>query len=175
MGGPNITAILNKANEIYNSVCDQFLSSDVTGSNVKLYYPPTLVDCPNCEYTEWGSCYKAGGPSPFSLGSCPTCGGADPTKESEATETIRLRVYSGEGGFNKSVFKKLGVSIDHPQGELFTIGSVNDLQKIKSCNYAIMFSDEEARGSQRYSLSSEPHLHGFSKNRYFYCFWERVQ
>lgn len=174
MGGPNILHILNKANEIYSLVCDQLLISPVTSSEVTLYYPGVFEDCPNCEMTEWGVSYRVGGSTPFLMGSCPQCGSDNCLRESEVTETIRLRVYSGEGGFNKSVFKKLGVSIDHPQGELFTIGSVDDLQKIKSCNYAVMFSDEEARGSQRYSLSSEPHLHGFSKNRYFYCFWERV-
>ncbi len=177
---PDISKILNKAKEVYDATHEQWLNSDVVGINITLYYPPRYEECPNCEFSTYGdgtsTVYKAGGPAPYTLGSCPLCGSASCKKEVEVTEIVKLRIYSIDStSFTRSTMKKLGISIDQPQGELLTIGRISDLPKIKGCNYAVFYSDQEAKvGSLRYKLSTEPTPHGFGKDKYFYCFWSRV-
>jgi len=165
-----------KAKEIYDDIHTQWLESDEIGINVTLYYPPTYESCINCETNDYGVIYKFGGPMPFTLGNCPMCGTDDCLKETEVTEVIKLRIYSVDPtSFSRSTFKKIGVSIDQPQGELLTIGSVDDLVKVKSCNYAVFYSDQEAAaGSLRYKPSTEPQPHGFGKDMFFFCYWNRV-
>jgi len=172
----NITGILNRAKEVYDNTHAQWLSSDVIGTNVKLYYPPTYESCPNCEMGPYGVIAKFGGPITFVYGPCPVCGSSDCLKEVEVSDIIRLRVYSLDStSFTRSTMKKLGISIDQPQGELLTIGSVDDLQKVRSCNYATFYSDEESVvGSLRYKISTEPQPHGFGKDKWFFCFWIRT-
>lgn len=176
MSSFNISRILQKSKEIYDNIHTQLLVSTEVGTNVKLFYPGIWEDCPNCESNTYGVVYKTGGLFPFSLGQCPVCMSDTCRKEVEATEIIRLRIYSIDStSFSRSTFKKLGISIDQPQGELLTIGSVDDLVKIKSCNYAVFYSDEEAvAGSLRYKPSTEPQPHGFGKDMFFFCFWNRV-
>jgi hypothetical protein len=171
-----VSRVLERAKKIYDEVHTDWLASDVIGINVKLFYPPTYEDCDNCETNTYGTVFKVGGPAPFLLGECPQCGSNDCKKEVEQTEIIRLRIYSVDStSFSRATFKKLGISIDQPQGELLTIGSVDDLIKIKSCNYAVFYSDqEEVTGSLRYKISTDPQPHGFGKDKFFFCFWVRV-
>jgi hypothetical protein len=176
MGGPNISRILAKAKQVYDDLHDQWLASDEIGVNVTLYYPPTYEDCVNCESNSYGIVYKAGGPAPFNLGDCPMCGSQDCKKENEVSEDVKLRIYSMDpSSFSKQSFKKLGISIDQPQGEYLTIGSADIITKIRSCNYAVFYSDQRnVIGDIRVKLSMEPQMHGFTKDRYFYCFWNRI-
>lgn len=177
MSSARISRILDKAKEVYDDTHQQWLDSDAIGVNVKLFYPSTWEDCINCEFDQFGGiCYKTGGPIGFTLSGCPVCGTSTALKEVEVTEIIKLRVYSIDStSFSRASFKKLGISIDQPQGELLTIGSVDDLTKIRSCNYAVFYSDQEGvAGSLRYKLSTDPQPHGFGKDKFFFCFWTRV-
>ena len=171
-----VSRILDRAKEIYDETHAEWLASDAIGINVKLFYPPTYEECDNCETNTYGTVYKAGGSFPFTLGGCPACMSDNCMKEVEQTEVVRLRIYSIDStSFSRATFKKLGISIDQPQGELLTIGRITDLPKIKGCNYAVFYSDQEDKvGSLRYKLSTEPTPHGFGKDKYFYCFWNRV-
>lgn len=175
MGGPNIDRILKKAKEVYDEMHVDWLDSTQIGVAVTLYYPPTYVDCPNCENSDWGNTYRHGGPSPFNLGSCPMCGGSC-QKQNEETEEIRLRVYSvNETNFSSNKFKKMGISVDMPTGELLTIGDLADIGLVSAANYAVFYSDIEGSiGSQRYKLAGEIRPHGFGKDSFFFCFWTRV-
>lgn len=174
---PNINKILKKVKKQYDSICDQMLESDVIGSNVKLFYPPTFENCVNCEFASFGSpktIYRAGGPAPFTLGGCPMCGGSC-KKEVEHTEVVRLRLYSSDSkGFDRRFFKQLGINIDVPEGNILSIGYLADLTKIKSANYAQLYTDQNEYHDWRYKLSSEPAPHGLGRDKYFYCFWSRV-
>lgn len=171
-----VSRALDRAKEIYDATHEEWLNSDVIGINVKLFYPPTYEECDNCETNTYGSIYKVGGPMPFTLGNCPACGSDSCHKEVEVTEIIKLRVYSVDStSFSRSTFKKLGVSIDQPQGELLTIGFLDDVPKIKSSNYALFYVDQESSiGSIRYKISTDPQPHGFGKDKFFFCFWNRV-
>lgn len=175
MGGPNINRILKKAKEVYDDMHFKWLASSQIGTAVTLYYPPTYTDCPNCEHSEWGNTYRHGGPAPFSLGSCPMCGGSC-QKQHEETEEIRLRVYdTSSSSFSKSALKKMGISIDVPTGELLTIGDIADISLVTAANYAVFYSDiEDIIGSFRYKVAGEIRPHGFGKDTFFYCFWTRV-
>lgn len=172
---PNISKILSKAKEVFDATHQEWLDSDVIGVNTKLFYPSTFEDCPNCLSGSYGVVYRTGGPAPFNFGQCPLCASATCKKEVEATDLIRLRVYSTDAqSFTKSRMSKIGISIDQPQGELLTIGSNADLMKIRSCNYAIFYYDEQSvAGSLRYKVSSEPQPHSFGKDKLFFCFWSR--
>lgn len=176
MGSPNISGILQRAKEIYDDIHDQWLNSNIIGVNVNIYYPPTYVDCSNCVMGPYGTMYRAGGPAPFMVGSCPVCGTNTCKKEVEHYDTIKLRIYSiNPTSFSRSAFKKLGISIDQPTGDLLTIGFLSDVPKLRSCNYAVFYENQQSKtGSLRYKLISEPIPHGFGKDRYFYCFWERI-
>lgn len=171
-----VSRVLARAKEIYDATHTEWLESTAIGINVKLYYPPTYEACNNCETNTYGTIYKAGGPISFQLGQCPMCMSDTCQKEVEQTEVVRLRIYSVDStSFSRATFKKLGISIDQPQGELLTIGSVDDLTKIKSCNYAVFYSDQEGTtGSLRYKISTDPQPHGFGKDKFFFCFWTRV-
>lgn len=172
----NLSGILSQAKSIYDTVNTQMINSSEIGVNIKLYYPPTYVPCGNCQMTNYGITYKTGGPAPFTLGGCPVCGSSTCQKEVESTNTIKMRVYStAASSFSKKDFKKLGVSIDQPQGEFLTIGFMSDVVKVRSCNYALFYADEESTiGSIRCNLASDPQPHGFGKDIFFFCFWNRV-
>lgn len=173
--GINISKMLGRAKTYYDDIMNQLLENNESSSNVTLYYPSTFEDCTNCEFTDWGVSHRSGGPQPFTLGGCPQCGSSNSKYEVETSEVIRLRIYSVDPtSFSRHKFKEMGISLQQPQGELLTIGYLDDLRKVKSCNYAVMFSDQESStGSLRYNLSSEPLPHGFGKDTYFYCFWKR--
>jgi len=157
----------DKIIERYNNIADQFLDSDVIGVDATLYYPPTFEACENCDGSQYGNHYKSGGPMPFNHGSCPMCGGTC-QKEIEFTEIIRVRAYSpNTTDFSSRSFKKIGISVDVPNAELFTIFYLADSDKIKLCNYAKIMG-------QRYSPITLPQPHGFGKARYAFCFWKMV-
>lgn len=176
MGGPNISRILAKAKVWYDSINDQWIDSDEIGVDVTLYYPSTIEDCANCQFTTYGIVYKTGGPHPFNLGNCPACGSGDCKKEVEHTESINLRIYSVDpGSFSKQAIKKIGISIDQVQGDFLTIGKMTDVEKVRACNYAVFFENQENNvGSIRVKLSMDPQPHGFSKDKYFFCYWSRI-
>lgn len=175
MGGPNISKILAKAKAVYDDIHDQMIDSDEIGVDVTLYYPATYIDCVNCQHSDWGNTYKHGGPAPFNLGSCPMCGGSC-KQQSEETDIVRMRVYQTDSeGFTKGSFKKIGISVDIPTGELLTICKMADVNKVKGAAYAVFYSDVENKvGSQRYTISTEITPHGFGKDKFFFCRWKRA-
>jgi hypothetical protein len=175
MGGPNIKNILKKSKEIFDNINNEWIESDEIGVKITLVYPSTIQQCNNCQLTSYGIVYKSGGPAPFSLGDCPSCGGAQCSKENEVVEDIRCRLYSGSGNFSKFNFKKLGININGPTGDYLIIGKISDIQKIKNANYAILYTDEKnVVGHIRVELSSEPTPYGFGRDKFFFSFWSRV-
>jgi hypothetical protein len=171
----NISRLLAKAKVVYDDIHTQIIDSDEIGINITLYYPATWAECINCEHSDWGNTYKTGGPAPFNLGGCPMCGGAC-NYQVEESEEIKLRVYQSDAtGFTKKNLKKIGISVDVPDGELLTIGKVVDIPKIQAAAYAVFYSDNIADiGQFRYKVSSEITPHGFGKGKFFFCKWSRI-
>jgi hypothetical protein len=175
MGGPNISRILKKTKEIFDDINSKWIDSEEIGVSVDVFYPSKLEDCNNCELSDYGIVYKTGGIAPFLLGDCPVCGSSSHKKEVEVSETLKVRLYSGSGGFSKFNFKKLGISVDSPTGDFLLIGKISDLTKIKNANSILLYSNQkDSVGHIRASLSSEPHTYGFGKDRFFFCFLSRV-
>lgn len=171
----DISRQLKKAKEVFDDINTQWIDSDQIGVDVTLYFPPTYEECDVCQNSDWGNTAKFGGPMGAHLGSCPACGGTC-NKEIEVTRDIKMRVYSTDAqGFSLKKFKKLGVSINVEDGDLFSIGHIADAKYIASANYAVFYSSTTSEtGPLRYNLSSEIRPHGFGKDKFFFCTWKRA-
>jgi hypothetical protein len=93
--------------------------------------------------------------------------GTSTFKTTEASDTIKMRVYR-----NKKDFIKIG-QIDVPDGAIQTISYLSDLTKV---NRAIaLVTDTELAGHDtfRYTRLGEPVPHGFKHDRYIVCFWKK--
>ena len=100
-----VSRVLAKAKEIYDTTHQEWLDSSAIGINITLYYPPTYEECDFCEMTSYGLVSKHGGTISPILGDCPACGGSTCHKEIEATDVVRLRIYSVDStAFSRSTF-----------------------------------------------------------------------
>lgn len=175
MGGPNISRVLKKSKEIFDSINSQWIDSDEVGVSIDIFYPAKIENCNNCELSDYGVVHKSGGIAPFFLGDCPVCGSQSHKKEVEVSKTIKVRLYTGNGNFSKFNFKKLGISVDAPTGDFLLIGKLTDLDSIKNANYIVLYSDQkDTAGHIRVKLDSEPHPYGFGKDKFFFCFLSRI-
>jgi hypothetical protein len=156
---------------IYNEIADEFINSDLIGSDCTVVYPSIKEACVNCVQNTFGgstpNVYRHGGPAPFNFGPCPVCGGSS-FKETENTDTVRLRIY-----WSKKDWQSIKVPIQVPDGAVMTIGFLTDLPKIEQANEIILVAEQTMYKNWRYMLASEPFLHGFGKDRYFMAFWKR--
>jgi hypothetical protein len=100
---------------------------------------------------------------PFQFGGCPMCGG-NGYKETEVTETIRLRIY-----WERADWIKVGGSINIPDAEVMIIGFMTDVPKIIRATSILLAKDQD---ELVYStmLVGKPLPHGFGRNRYFMAF-----
>lgn len=147
-----------KIKEVYNTSVDFMLSSDLFSNDCLLYYPPIQVECTNCN-------------GDFR---CLECNGAGYI-EQETTETVRLRVYGGNSSrFNKQSLRKLGLNIDNPSGEIFTLGYIKDTPKLNGCNYIVFFNNQEF-GRWKYIMSGEPMPYGFGRDEFVATFWNKQE
>lgn len=149
-----------KLQDIYNSTVDYMLSSDMFSNNAYVYYPPTIEECPTC--------------IGFNSFGCPDCSGGGRI-EVEKKELVRLRIhFSGRLSFNKQNLKRIGINVEHPTGDVLTLGHLADLPKILACNY-ISFFESQDHQLYHYRLSGSPAPYGFGRSDYFYAIWERVK
>lgn len=160
-------------------ISDWFIDGDF-GSNCKIYYPPTDSECPNCLFDPQtglsANIYKAGGPISFPNNTtCPWCNG-EGRKTERSTDDIRLRVYWGSDGeftsskqFNQYI-KKSG--FDNPEGDVFIIGYMSDIQKFMRSDYIILYNNSSPI-EYKCNRISEPKPWGFRRNRYFSAFLKR--
>lgn len=141
------------------------------GVNCIIHYPPLRVECGNCYFNTLpgvsaSNTYKPGGPYPFTSGDvCPYCNGLG-YKESETTETIKLRAY-----FEKKSWNKISIPVGIPDGSVWTIGHMADLIKIQRAAYITLPS--ELTTPFAYTLYEEPIPWGLKRDRYFSAFWQR--
>lgn len=162
-------SIPNELFDKYREVCDYLIDHNNFGKACTIYYPPLKEECSNCETGLDGSTstnvYRRGGPAPFGFGSCPLCGG-NGYRETESTDSIRLRLY-----WSKKDWSKFGVKI--PDADVMCIGYLSDLPKFKRAN-SISLISEQKHEDFRFVTACEPFPHGFGHNRYFICFLKRT-
>lgn len=155
----------------YYDAVDELITNNFIGKACSIYYPPSRDVCPNCTVVKLASGssnqYKTGGPVPFTHGICPYCGGVG-YKETESSESIRLRVY-----WNKRDWAKVAPQIQVPEASVMTIGFLTDLTKCLQANYIILVTEQSGLEQYRFTLAGEPFPHGFGKDRYFIAYWKR--
>ena len=113
--------------------------------------------------------YRSGGPIPFSRGVlCPLCGGKG-FRNSEATDSVELRIYH-----NKRDFINVGFEVDVPNNVIQTVGYMSDYVKLTRAKELLIDIGTHNKG--RYKRISEPYTQGFKQNptQYIVIFWERV-
>lgn len=163
--------IPNSLFDLYREACDFLIDNTNIGKSCTIYYPPKKVSCSNCTTSVFGGStqnfYRHGGPAPFSSGKCPVCGGTS-VKEEEVTDTINLRIY-----WSRRNWIKIGNVLQYPNADAQIIGYASDLPKLLKANN-IKLINEQNYLDTRFKLSCEPFLHGFTKNRYFIGYIERV-
>lgn len=155
----------------YFDAADDFINSNF-GIDCILKYPPKELACINCIYDfkakKSTNTYKPGGPIYFSFGVCPWCAGKG-FKQDVITETVKMRVY-----WERKYWINVGIPINIPDNAIQTIGFMSDLPKIKMAQKMIANSTVQSINTWEYSLASEPIPHGFKRNRYIICYWNRI-
>jgi hypothetical protein len=153
----------------YYEVTDYLINDNHIGKSCTVFYPPIKESCVNCNINHFGgvstNVYKHGGPAPFH-GACPLCGN-NGYRETESTDTLRLRIYHSR----KNWLKVNNIVI--PQADVQVIGFSSDLPKLLRAN-EIELINEQNFIKQRYQLAAEPFLHGFGHSRYFVAFLQRI-
>lgn len=165
--GINISSILAKSKEIYDGVCLQLIASDEIGQLVRIHYTPTWTPSSTPQFPSWGNANFNGTPN-FSAGQTSQ-------KQAEVTEEIRMRVYSTDSkGFGQSIFRQLG-GAQYTQGQILTIGLMQDYGKVVDCVKADFYiATESVTGVKPYKLITDVRPHGFGKDTFFFCFWEKI-
>lgn len=147
-----------KIKKVYTDAVDFMMESDLFSNNAYLYYPPIKVECDQCSNTTTFGCTNCNG-SGF--------------REVTEREQIRLRIhFSGRFNFNRQNFRKLGINIEDPKGDVLTLCNCSDSSKILSANYIHFFEDNQHQ-TFRYKLLSPPTPYGFCRDKYCYCIWEK--
>lgn len=153
----------------YYEVCDEFLNNNFIGKSCTIVYPPKREDCVctlNPQGYGTGNVFSHGGPAPKAFNDCVYCGG-NGYRETEVTETIRLRTY-----FNKKDWIKVG-NLAVNDAECMVIGFMSDINKVKNAKH-ILLINEQTTTEFRYILAGEPAPHGFGRSRYFTAFLKRA-
>lgn len=166
MATPNITSLLAKAKSTYDDICAQLIASDETGSLVRLHFAPLWETSSTPQFSEWGNA---------SINATPSLGGGEVSKKQvEVTAEVRMRVYSSDAqGFGRSIFRKLA-GTKYVEGQLLTIGLMSDYTKVSDCLKADFYIEtEDITGRKTYKLATEVLPHGFGKDTFFFCFWEK--
>lgn len=167
MSSINITNLLAKAKVTYDSICAQLIASTEIGQLVRLHFAPVWEASSTPQFSEWGNA---------SINATPSLGGGQVDKKQvEVTTEVRMRVYSSEAqGFGRSIFRKLA-GTKYVEGQILTIGLMSDYTKVVDCLKADFYLETESiTGRKSYKLATEILPHGFGKDTFFFCFWEKV-
>jgi hypothetical protein len=159
-------SIPSELKNLYKDAVDALLVSELTSEECQLYYPPKNEQCINCmpgPFGTGGNVYRPGGPRSFTFGVCPYCQGTG-FKETEVTETIRLRVFFANDRTKQGLYAKIA-NVDFERYEAQIIGYMSDLSRVKRADKIVLVS----QGKQRISckLIGEPIPWGFGKDLYF--------
>ena len=163
----NISNILAKTKVIYDDICSKLITSTEIGQLVRIHFAPQWEVSSYPQFDGWGNA---------SINATPhTDGEQTGRKQVEVTAAIRMRVYSSESqGFGRSIFRKLAGS-KYVEGQLLTVGFMSDYSKVADCVKADFYIETEGvTGRKTYKLATEILPYGFGKDKFFFCFWEKV-
>ena len=166
MATPDISKILQKSTAVYDSICAQLIASTEIGQLVRLHFAPLWETSSTPQFSQWGNA---------SINATPSLGGGEVSKKQvEVTAEVRMRVYSSDAqGFGRSIFRKLA-GTKYVEGQLLTIGLMQDYVKVSDCLKADFYIEtEDITGRKTYKLATEVLPHGFGKDTFFFCFWEK--
>jgi len=90
--------------------------------------------------------------------------GSTPTRDTDTTSTIQLRIY-----WTKKDWLKI-TNVNIPDADIMVIGYLSDLSKLKQAK-EIRFSKNDNDWS--FTLAGEPFPWGFKKDRYFVGYMKR--
>lgn len=163
----NISSILAQAKTIYDDIGTQLIASDEIGQLVRIHYAPVWEASATPQFSEWGNASINATPNLSPEGNS--------QKQVEVTEEIRMRVYSTDAqGFGRSIFRKLA-GTKYVEDQLLTIGLMTDYSKVVNCVKADFYiSTEDITGLKTYKLATDVRPHGFGKDTFFFCFWEKA-
>lgn len=163
----NISGILAKAKNVYDDIATQLIASEEIGQLVRLHYAPSWMPTTSTQYSDWGANSTFNGMPNLTAGQTGQ-------KQVEATDEVRMRVYTGEAGFSWAKFRNIA-GLQYTEGQILTIGLMSDYAKVVDCVKADFFiATEDITGVKPYKLATEVRPHGFGKDTFFFCFWERL-
>ncbi len=142
------------------------------GKSVRLIYPPTIIDCPNCVNDPIGN--KPAnrfrpGPMRFSDGiRCPYCRGTKKTEE-ENSEVIQGLIQ-----IKPRDYKRYGISVQDPGALVRVKTFITDVIKIERATHAIIDIQKQDIIKIKCRKIREPIPTGLRDSRYAITFWERV-
>ena len=163
----NISKILQTAKSVYDDIATQLIASEEIGQLVRLHYAPSWTPTTSTQYSDWGVNSTFNGMPNLTTGQTGQ-------KQVEATDEVRMRVYTGEAGFSWAKFRNIA-GLQYTEGQILTIGLMSDYAKVVDCVKADFFiATEDITGVKPYKLATEVRPHGFGKDTFFFCFWERL-
>jgi hypothetical protein len=146
------------------------------GKTCSLVYPPRFVACSNCIVDPLSGRsmgrYRSGGPSPFTGGKCPLCGG-EGRKPEEVSEQITLGCNWDLRRFVTPLpIAKQNMFV--PYSLVETKGFLKDLPKILKCDHLVLQLPIQGLIRNKFRLLVQPgDRSNIIQNRYFYAVWEQ--
>jgi len=141
-----------------------------------IYSGGKKTTCPNCEIDAINGCsahiYKSGGPIPFTTGSpCPTCNGVG-FIYTEASDSFYMAVLWNE---LRAKFINLGIKLDDKTIYAQSICAIEKHPMIIKAQSAVLNTNLEGYGMQRYERESDPTPFTFGYKTYIVTLWRRAK
>ena len=133
--------------------------------------------CDNCHYDvinkRSSGRYKTGGPIAFASGQqCPRCNGDGQIPSSSPTSTVDMIVLYDSRRWIQ--LANMNLTLQAPNSAVQTLSNVDTYDEIKRCNTAIMNTDVENHGTQKYIRMQEPVRLGLGSDAFVLTMWEKV-
>jgi hypothetical protein len=176
MSNPYAGIITSEFKTMYDNAIDALLEDTALTVPCRLEYNNTKnVPCSNCELDpinkRSANVYKSGGASPFVTGSiCPTCNGVGFISASSSS-TFNMAVLWNE---NKSKFLDIGLKLDNSKIYAQSICHSDRWPAIVSCQGAILNTNIEGFGRQKYQREGDPTPFTFGHKTYIITLWSRI-
>lgn len=155
----------------FQQAVDDMLNN-IVGRNCKIFYPPTMVSCPNIvQQGDLASSYWTSGEPEHihDMQGCNLCNGANFLSQ-EISVFILMEVLWKPSQFNRD----FPADNRKAEGIIQTKGFCTDLNKVLNCS-RMEAMNELGTDHYRFKLVGEPIVPGkIVANRYFYCLWQRI-
>lgn len=149
----------------------------IRGSSVtcQLIFGITLyADCPNCEYDPIGNKssnrYESGGPSPFTVGSCPVCMGVGKIPNEETEEISLAPIYD-----YKEWIPEISSNVRSPYGFVQTLSLLETYPSLQRAKEVIIDTCITSTARQRFERYQEPQVGGLGSSAFVMVLWKRIE